>query len=83
MRFYFYLVLLSILDIVVGFVEQTLELSEDSTSPVSVCISHKEGDIEDTLSLEIDQVEGSAGDDCLYYYIDEGNYMITFSCRSQ
>lgn len=57
--------MLSCVEITIGFVQQTLELSEDTLS-VSVCVSLKEGDIEDPLSLQIDPVGGSAGDDCLY-----------------
>lgn len=60
-RFY----VLFCLEITVGFVQETLELSEDTLS-TSVCVSLKEGDIEDSLSLQIDPVGGSAGDDCLY-----------------
>lgn len=60
----FYIVL-SCLDITVGFAQQTLELSEDTPS-VSVCVSLKEGDIKESLSLEIDPVRGSAGNDGLY-----------------
>ena len=55
------------LDITVGFVQETLKLSEDTLS-TSVCVSLKEGDIEDSLLLQIDPIGGSAGDayDCLY-----------------
>ena len=46
--------------IVVGFVQQTLELSENATAPVNICISIMEGELERNVLFEINQVGGSA-----------------------
>ena len=53
--------------IVVGFVQQTLELSESAT--VSICISIMEGELERSVLFEINQVGGSA----------EGNILSTLT----
>ena len=45
----------------VGFVDMSLQLSEDvASSTSSVCVAVLQGDITDTLSFRVDVVGGSA-----------------------
>ena len=51
----------AVLDLRIGFVQESLVLSEDSTSSAaSVCIEPLEGDIDQFLLFQIRQVGGSA-----------------------